>query len=500
MNDRPELDEIASLIRSQAPILLVASHEEPRVRALFERACAQLDKALFTWSITDGIRRAGRDDAVYETNELNSALRHIDKTPQDGVYLLCDAHPGFEDPVNCRLIREIALEHHKTSRTLVFLSPSLDEVPTPIARLALRFAPMRPTRDEIHAILSEEAQLWSRQNGEKPKGDRQSIDAMVMHLCGLEQDDVRRLIRQALRADGEINQQDVQQLLRTKHDLLGGDGSLSYEPQTLNFGQVGGLAKLKHWLALRRQPFVDNQGSDRPKGVLLLGVQGGGKSLAARAIAGEWGLPLMRLDFGALYNKFQGETERNVRSAFAAADGMAPCVLWIDEIEKGVSGDSSTSDGGVSRRVLGSFLTWLSERQAPVFVVATANDISELPPELIRKGRFDEIFFVDFPQAASREQILSIHLAKRGHDCAAFDLKALAAACEGYSGAEIEQAIVSAGFESRARGAVGIEQADILAEITRTRPLSVVMAERIGALRHWASTRAVMADEPAAAA
>ncbi len=496
MNDRPEIEELASLIRSQAPVLLVASHEEPRVRALFERACARLEMPLFTWSITDGIRRAGREDVVYETNELRAALRHIDKTPQNGVYLLCDADPGFDDPVNCRLIREIALEHHRVARTLVFLSPTLADVPAPIARLALRFSPLRPSRDEIRQILSEEAQLWATQNGERPKADPGAIEAMVLHLSGLEQDDVRRLIRQALRADGEINQDDVRRLLHTKHDLLGGDGMLGYEPRTATFDEVGGLANLKRWIRLRQRPFLDaTAGADRPRGVLLLGVQGGGKSLAARAIAGEWHLPLMRLDFGALYDKFQGETERKLRAAFAAADGMAPCVLWIDEIEKGVSTDGGASDGGVSRRVLGSFLTWLSERDRPVYVVATANDISELPPELVRKGRFDEIFFVDFPNAESRAQILAIHLARRGHECSRFDLNALAAACDGYSGAEIEQAIVSAGFETRANDR-SVEQADVLAEIARTRPLSVVMAERIGALRAWAATRAVMADDP----
>ncbi len=219
---------------------------------------------------------------------------------------------------------------------------------------------------------------------------------------------------------------------------------------------------------------------------MLLGVQGGGKSLAARAVAGEWGVPLMRLDFGALYNKYYGETERNLRNAFAAAESMSPCVLWIDEIEKGLSTDGGDGDGGVSRRVLGSLLTWMAERREPVFMVATANDISQLPPELVRKGRFDEIFFVDLPSEAARAQIAAIHLKKRGHDPQQFEVEALAKLARGFSGAEIEQAIVSASFEARARGE-SLRAADILAEIERTRPLSVVMAERIDALRAWAS-------------
>jgi SpoVK/Ycf46/Vps4 family AAA+-type ATPase len=317
-----------------------------------------------------------------------------------------------------------------------------------------------------------------------------------MHLLGMEQDDVRRLVRQALRDDGAINADDVRRVLATKYEALGGAATLAYEQSKVKFDDVGGLARLKHWVALRRRPFLDAGASviDRPKGIVLLGVQGGGKSLAARAIAGEWGVPLMRLDFGALYNKYYGETERNLRNAFAAAEAMSPCVLWIDELEKGVSTDGGDGDGGVSRRVLGSLLTWMSERTEPVFIVATANDISQLPPELIRKGRFDEIFFVDFPNPAAREQIAQIHLKKRGLDPAQFEVGSLAQLASGYSGAEIEQAIVSASFEALARGDA-LRPADILAEIERTRPLSVVMAERIDALRAWASERAVFADE-----
>ena len=247
---------------------------------------------------------------------------------------------------------------------------------------------------------------------------------------------------------------------------------------------------------MRRKPFLDPSAAniDRPKGIVLLGVQGGGKSLVARAVAGEWDVPLMRLDFGALYNKYYGETERNLRNAFAAAEAMSPCVLWIDEIEKGIATDEGDGNDGVSRRVLGSLLTWMSERKEPVFIVATSNDISRLPPELIRKGRFDEIFFVDFPSEDARTQIATIHLKKRGYDPAHFDVAALAKLSESFSGAEIEQAIVSASFETRARDEV-LRSADILAEIERTRPLSVIMAERIDALRMWASERAVFADD-----
>ena len=386
--------------------------------------------------------------------------------------------------------------HSKSARTLVFISPRLDELPSEVLRLSAHFHPQLPDRDGIRGIVNEEAKRYESQTGERPRGDKQALEMLIMHLLGMEQDDVRRLVRQALRDDGAISQDDVRRVLATKYEALGGAASLAYEESKVKFDAVGGLARLKHWISLRRKPFLDPSAAnvDRPKGIVLLGVQGGGKSLVACAVAGEWGVPLMRLDFGALYNKYYGETERNLRNAFAAAEAMSPCVLWIDEIEKGISVDSGDGDGGVSRRVLGSLLTWMSERTEPVFIVATSNDISQLPPELIRKGRFDEIFFVDFPNDEARIQIATIHLKKRSYDPAQFDVSGLAKLSEGYSGAEIEQAIVSASFEARARNE-GLRPADILAEIERTRPLSVVMAEKIDELRAWAADRAVFADD-----
>ena len=503
MNEQAEVRELRSLLRSKVPIILIETHEEPRILKLLQQACNLENQVLFRWSIVDGIGRyhgAAGDSSIYQTNELTDALKHIDKTAQNGVYALCDAHPGFASPVNVRLVREIALEHYRTARTLVFISPRLEDVPSELLRLAAHFRPQLPTRDDIRAILAEEAKLWQSQSGEKPRGDRAVVEQLVLQLMGLEVEDVRRFVRQALRADGEINADDLRRVLTTKHEALGA-GALGFEASKVRFEDVGGLARLKRWIALRRAPFLESVGvedADRPKGIVLLGVQGGGKSLAARAIAGEWSVPLMRLDFGALYNKYYGETERNLRQALAAAEGMAPCVLWIDEMEKGIATGGAEQDGGVSRRVLGSLLTWLAERDKAVFIVATANDIAELPPELIRKGRFDEIFFVDFPNGAAREQIAAIHLRKRGHDPAAFDIAGIAQRSEGFSGAEIEQAIVAAGFEAKARGAA-LAPGDIFAELDRTRPLSVVMAERIGALRAWARDRAVYADDGAEA-
>ena len=499
MNDREEIQEVSALLRSKVPIILIETNEEPRILNLLQQAGNLEQQMLFRWSIVGGISRFNVEDAIYNTHNLLEALKHIDKTSQNGIYVMCDAHPGFKDPVNARLMREIALAHYKKARTLVFISPRLDDMPSELLRLAAHFRPRLPTRDEIKAVISEEAQLWQSQSGEKARGERAVVDQLVLHLMGLEQDEVRRLVRQALRADGEINQDDLRRVLETKHQALGGADVLGFESSHVKFDQVGGLAQLKHWVHLRRAPFLESAGangvhSDRPKGILLLGVMGGGKSLAARAIAGEWNAPLMRLDFGALYNKYYGETERNLRSALAAAEAMSPCVLWIDEMEKGVAtAGSGEEDGGVSRHILGTFLTWLADRSKAVFIVATANDIAALPPELIRKGRFDEIFFVDFPQPAAREQIFAIHLKKRGLDPAQFAVTTLAQWAEGFSGAEIEQAIIAAGFEAKARAAQ-VTTDDVTAELKRMRPLSIVMAERIEELRAWVRDRAVMAD------
>lgn len=519
MNERAQINELSALIRARVPLILIETHEEPRMLKLLTQAANLENQLMMRWSIVDGLGRvmgtgggfvggiqaakAGDDHgkAIYQTNELIDCLRHIDKSLQNGVYVLCDAHPGFKDAVVVRLIREIAMDHAKCGRTLVFVSPTLEEVPSELLRLAGHFKPRLPSRDDIKAIVINEAQLYQTQNGNKVRGDRHTVDLLIMHLLGLEFEDVRRLVRQALRADGEINQDDIRRILSIKHKALGGAGVLGFEESVLKFNAVGGLARMKHWVTLRHKPFLDLKTTalDRPKGILLLGVMGGGKSLAARAIAGEWNVPLMRLDFGAVYNKFYGESERNLRTALAAAEGMAPCVLWIDELEKGLGAGAAEQDGGVSRRILGTFLTWLSERSSaakPVFIVATANDISTLPPELIRKGRFDEIFFVDFPNAAAREQVFAIHLKKRGFDPAVFDLAGLAASASSFSGAEIEQAVIAAIFEVRAHdNNTALTSDDILRELERTRPLAVVMAERIGKLRAWAHDRAVMADE-----
>ena len=325
---------------------------------------------------------------------------------------------------------------------------------------------------------------------------------LVQHLLGFTRDDARRLIRQTIEQDGVINMDDVARVLKHKHESLANSGVLTLETgrDVVKFGDVGGQVRLKRWLGLRHGAFCGRAGTEAlapPKGLLLLGVQGGGKSLAAKSIAGSWQVPLLRLDFGALYDKFSGETERNLRESLATAAAMAPCVLWLDEIEKGLATGEDSTDGGVSRRVLGAFLTWMSERNgntaARVFIVATANDISRLPPELLRKGRFDEIFFVDLPTSTVRAEIFAIHLARRKLDPTTFDTNALVAASEGFSGAEIEQAVIAAQYQAYADKRA-LDTPMLVDELRGTRPLSVLRAEEIEALREWAAQRTVNVD------
>jgi len=497
MNDQRDFEVI---INSRFPLVAVETYEETRLTALLERVANVRNQALFIWTATDGLRRQNHSDlnavrgAIPETRELPSCLRHIYATPQNGIYVLLDVHHYLKEPIVQRLIKSTSLEYHKCARTIVAVGHKL-ELPDDLLRMCARFEFSLPDANAIRVLVKEEARrLFASENMRgKLRGQQEAADLLVQHLVGVPMEDARRLIRQAIQDDGAITMTDLQGVLRTKHQLLGSEGVLSMELETTKFSDVAGLVHLKRWLDQRRAVFLGDaaaMGLDAPKGLMLLGVQGGGKSLAAKAVAGAWGVPLMRLDFAAVYNKWLGETERNLRDALKNAEAMAPCVLWIDEIEKGIA--AGDGDGGESRRILGTLLTWMAERKSKVFLVATANDIERLPPELVRKGRLDEIFFVDLPDAETRAEIFRLHLNKRKQDAAKFDLAALASGAAGFSGAEIEQAIVSALYESFASKRL-LSTELVTEELARTRPLSVVMAEKIAYLRQWASERTVPA-------
>jgi SpoVK/Ycf46/Vps4 family AAA+-type ATPase len=346
----------------------------------------------------------------------------------------------------------------------------------------------------LRGIVYDVAGAWGAEHGRRTvQTTNKALDLLVRNLAGLTATDARRLAQKAINDNGVICESELPEVMRAKYELLARDSPLSFEYETAKFAEIGGMQRLRNWLEVRKSFFRDEvpDNFDPPRGMLLLGVQGCGKSLAAKAAAAIFGVALLRLDFGVLYSKYYGETERNLRKALETAEVMAPCVLWLDEIEKGLAvGDD---DDGLSRRVLGTLLTWMSERRSPVFVVATANEIMRLPPEMVRKGRFDEIFFVDLPSAKNRRDILVIHLQKRSLDPAQFELEALTNATDGFSGSEIEQAIVSAMYTAHAQGRSPTQE-DLLAEVQQTRPLSVLMAERVDEIREWASSRTVSCD------
>ena len=490
MDDSHDLE---LLLRSRVPLIIIETRDEKRVARLFTEIAISLSMPVMAWSATSGLQRIDYDAAAQRhASEPQQALGQIKATETPGIYLLMDFHPYLEDAYNVRLLKEIAMEHASLGHTLVLVSHEL-ELPQELAAFSARFSLSLPDSQQLEAIIREEAGHWSGlHKGNKVKTSQHTLDLVISQLRGLTAADARRIIRRIIHDDGAINNDDLERVTQARYQLLETNGALSCEFDTGSFAEVGGLENLKRWINRRRNVFLQADDTpDTPRGILLVGVQGGGKSLAAKAVAGMWSVPLLRFDFGTLYNKFHGETERNLREALQAAEAMAPCVLWIDEIEKAVA--SGDNDGGTSRRLLATLLTWMAERTAAVFIVATANAIEQLPPELIRKGRMDEIFFVDLPDAATRAEIYAIHLRKREHKPLDFDLMALAGITEGFSGAEIEQSIVAATYLAREQG-VALNTTHLRSEIEQTRPLSRVMAEQMARLRNWAKDRTVAAN------
>ena len=490
MDDSHDLE---LLLRSRVPLIVVETRDETRVMRLFSTLALRLAMPVMAWSTTNGLHRIDYESSPQRhTSEPRQALGQIKATTQATIYLLLDFHPYLEDPYNIRLLKEIALDYPRLGHTLVLVSHQL-EIPPELRSYSARFSLSLPDTAGLDEIIREEAGHWSKANhGKKVKTNHRILDLLTSQLRGLTATDARRIIRSVIYDDGAISNDDLNRATRERYTLLDHNGALSCEFDTVDFLDVGGLDNLKRWIMRRRSVFLEPDGKlDIPRGILLVGVQGGGKSLAAKAVAGLWHLPLLRLDFGTLYNKFFGETERNLREALKAAEAMAPCVLWIDEIEKAIA--AGDYDSGTSRRILGNLLTWMSERTAAVFIVATANVIEHLPPEMIRKGRLDEIFFVDLPDSTTRAEIFSIHLRKRELSPLDFDIQALTALTDGFSGAEIEQVIVASLYLAREQR-MHLNTTHIRDEIVQTQPLSRVMTEKVNRLRAWAKGRTVSAN------
>ena len=491
--------DLELILRSRIPIVVIETFDESRMLDLLKAiAIARASDGyvpLFRWTVTDGLQRL---DISLEPQMHNAdpaeVLKHIRAVSKPGLYVLLDFHPYLEDPVNVRLLKDICIRFDEVPRQLVFLSHTV-RLPSELEGFSARFELALPTEEERKQIVKKVATEYSKENsGLQVQVDQKAYGLLISNLAGLPVRDTEQLARNAVFHDGAITKSDIPKVMEAKYELLNRGGILQFEYDTAKFNDVGGLEKLKNWLAQRKPAFLKKAEAahlDTPKGVLLIGVQGCGKSLAAKATAGIFGLPLLRLDFGNLYDKYHGETERNLRESLSTADVMSPCVLWIDEIEKGLAGRGGET--GTSQRVLGSFLTWMAQKTSHVFVVATANDITALPPELVRKGRFDEIFFVDLPTPEIRKTIAEIHLKNRGQDLKNFDIAMIATATNGFSGAEIEQAVVSALYAAHAQKK-SLTTEHIIAEARQTKPLSVVMGERISLLRRWAQGRTVACD------
>jgi len=485
--------DLSLILDAKIPIVVVESHDERRVLALLLRFAMQRQLSFYEWRVTRGLHLGGfgadvaDDEALQDPEEL---LKHIAGQEGPSLYVLCDFHPYLSgEPTVIRYLKDIALDQERLGNTIVLLSHELS-VPSELGHFTAKFDLRLPSDEELMALIRSQAKNWAEQNdGQKVCTDADTLKRLIANLRGVSHSDAQVLIRHAIYSDGAITESDVPEVNRLKFELLDSEGVLRFEYDTEDFGAVAGLNNLKSWLQLRRSAFLA-ESEDQPKGVMLLGVQGGGKSLAAKAVAGYWGIPLLRLDFGTLYNKFFGETERNLRNSLKQAELMAPCVLWMDEIEKGLA--TGQSDNATSKRVLSTLLTWMAESDKPVFIVATSNDITELPPELVRKGRLDEVFFVDLPDPEIRAEIFRIHLGKRGICFDDFDLSVLAEASDGFTGAEIEEAIVSARYLAESRGGP-IRQDDLEAALNRTYPMSIMRSESIASLRTWADGRTVMA-------
>jgi hypothetical protein len=490
--------ELEMLLASRFALIVIESREEARVLAVVREASLKARRGrgwgVFQWTVTEGLQRmdvdmGGSQRTLAEPAQL---LKHLKATPMPGIYVLLDFHPYLSDPINVRMLKDVAQGYDQVARTVVLMSHEVT-LPEELESFATRMHLALPSANERQMIVRRVAQVWSKANpGKAAVIEPNALAKLVDNLSGLTAADAERLCRQAIFDDGALTMSDLQGVLAGKYQLLNRGGTLTYEPDTARFADVAGMQNLRNWLTSRKPAFDGSAPElDPPKGVLLLGVQGCGKSLAARAAAGIFGVPLVRLDFGALYSKWSGESEKNLRESLDSAQALAPCVLWIDEIEKALA--DGEGDSGTSRRVLGTFLTWLAEQRARIFVVATANDISALPPELIRKGRLDEIFFVDLPDDAARAAILAIHARKRSVPLSPQEALALAKRSAGFSGAELEQAIVAALYSARA-GGHPVTAVSIAHELQTTKPLSVVMAEKIEALREWARDRTVPAE------
>jgi SpoVK/Ycf46/Vps4 family AAA+-type ATPase len=516
------LQRLKVLIDSSTPIIVMETVEEIRAVRMVRAACSALNLAAFEWSVATGLLRCGSSvgevitggsydfaphggqdsleqnaKALYNSREPAAMLANLEGISIEAAFILKDLHRHMDDPVVIRRLRDVGQRFATNRKTIVLTAPKI-EIPPELRSLVEFFELPLPDRQRLRQIIDETLVRVAKTHTLQRKMDNQGFDVVAENLRGLTEEEADRAISQALVTRYALCPEIITDVLEAKKALLKRSEMVEFVEASDSMANLGGLENLKHWLAQRRGAWEDSArefGLEPAHGVIILGVQGCGKSLCARAVAGEWKLPLVKFDTSAVYDKYIGETEKRIRKVFQVAEGLAPCVLWIDELEKVFAGsgpDSASADAGVSSRLLASFLSWMQDRKSPVFVAATCNNVTVLPPELIRKGRFDELFFVDLPNQVERKQIFSIQLAKRMRNPAEFDLEKVAAAAKGYSGAEIDAAVQGALYAAYSENKQVTTQS-LIDALAQTVPLSITRAEEIAALREWARTRAVPA-------
>jgi SpoVK/Ycf46/Vps4 family AAA+-type ATPase len=503
-----QTEELELLIKARYPLIYIVSWDERRIEGMLRDIAAERRKRLFAWTVTEGILAI---DTVQPTPvdptavSPMHALEHVVESREAAIFVFKDFHKflvqdfidgGHTDNVRIvRKLRDLAQALKTSEKTLVFLSPLLRLPPELEKEISvLDFA--LPSLEELDAALERvirSARVRGVLNLKLQNEERERVLKAAQGLTITEAENV--FAKSVVLRRGF----DLDVIIAEKKQLIRKSGILEYTEPDEHINHVGGLVELKRWLKKRQLAFSERArqfGLPEPRGLLLLGVPGGGKSLVAKATASLWQLPLLRLDMGKVFSQMVGSSEENIRSALRMAETVSPAVLWLDEIEKGLAGSISShrSDAGTAARVFGSFLVWLQEKTTPVFVIATSNNIHLLPPELLRKGRFDEIFFVDLPTQEEREEIFGIHLAKRRRDPNRFDLAGLAREGEGFSGAEIEQVVISGLYDAFDDGERELTEEDLRHAIAATVPLSRTMREQVNALRNWARTHARQAS------
>lgn len=492
--------EIETLIRARYPILYVTTSEEMRVQGIVEELAARRGKKVYEWTTTTGIVLAGTSIQSQKNRSAPSrdplvALDFIIDQVEPAIFIFKDFHPflGRSHHAVIRKLKEIALHLKNSYKTIILVSPVM-EIPIELEKEITVLDFPLPTRDDLAELLNRIIADVSELKQVRIELDEQGCERLLRAALGLTLGEAENVFAKIIVKDGRLSGDDVNEVVAEKQQIIRKSGLLEYYSSQEDFSQVGGMGVLKDWLQKRALAFSDEArafGLPAPRGILLLGVQGCGKSLCAKAVSSLWQLPLLRFDMGRMFGSLVGSSEENIRRAIAVAESVAPAILWVDEIDKAFAGtqSSGSTDGGTTARVFGTFLTWLSEKTATVFVVATANDISNLPPELMRKGRLDEIFFVDLPTPAERLEVFHIHLHRRGRVAEAYDLPTLVELSRDFSGAEIEEAINSALYDAF------YASSDLTSELIanalqQTVPLARTMDEQISRLRAWADGRA----------